>query len=322
MQYRTLGRTNQSVSLMGMGTGGHDPLGLKSGRPEAEMVTLLHRAFDLGINLFDTSPGYGNGRSETILGRALQALPRKDLLVSTKIPLAGSMGGEPPKLMKTADVGPAVDESLQRLQLDHVDIMLIAVADQPEYYDAVVEDLIPELHRQKELGKIRFIGSSEQTRSDGAHTWLQRVLSTDVVDVVMVGHNMINQSARHSIFPTCIADNIGVVNIFTVRNLFWNPTRLKEVLDDLVQRQLLAPDETGDHPALSWLLEEADCETLVEAAYRYAAYTEPVSTVMCGTIKIEELEENIPSIEKGPLPTAAIERLHRTFGHISEAIGN
>jgi L-galactose dehydrogenase len=322
MEYRTLGRTNESVSLVGMGTGGHDPLGLKSGRPEAEMVTLLHRAFDLGINLFDTSPGYGSGRSETILGRALQALPREDLLVSTKIPLAGSMGGEPAKLMKAADVGPAVDESLQRLQLDHVDIMLIAVADQPEYYDTVVDNLIPELQKQKELGKIRFIGSSEQTRSDGAHSWLQRVLSADVVDVVMVGHNMINQSARRVIFPTCSADNIGVVNIFTIRNLFWNPTRLKEVLDDLVRRQLLAPDETGDHPGLDWLLEEAACETLVEAAYRYAAYTKPVSTVMCGTIKIEELEENIPGIEKGPLPTAAIERLHRTFGHIAEAIGN
>ena len=93
MKYRTLGRTNESVSLVGMGTGGHDPLGLKSGRPESEMIALLHRAFDLGINLFDTSPGYGNGRSETILGRALQELPRENLLVSTKIPLAGSMGG-------------------------------------------------------------------------------------------------------------------------------------------------------------------------------------------------------------------------------------
>ena len=322
MKYRTLGRTNESVSLVGMGTGGHDPLGLKSGRPESEMIALLHRAFDLGINLFDTSPGYGNGRSETILGRALQELPRENLLVSTKIPLAGSMGGTAPELMKPSRVGPAVDDSLKRLQLDHVDIMLIAVANQPRFYDPVIEELIPTLQKQKELGKIRFIGSSEQTRSDGAHSWLERVLPTGVADVVMVGHNMINQSARQNVFPACVADNIGVVNIFTVRNLFWNPIRLREVIADLKKDGLLPPQvESDDHP-LSWLVEETDCKSLVEAAYRYAAYTEPVSTVMCGTIKIAELEENIPGIDKGPLPPAAIERLHHTFGHIAEAIGN
>ena len=74
MIYRTLGRTGLEVSVMGMGTGGHDPLGVKSGRAESEMLALLHRAFDLGIRLFDSSPGYGRGHSEQLLGRALASL--------------------------------------------------------------------------------------------------------------------------------------------------------------------------------------------------------------------------------------------------------
>ena len=323
MIYRTLGRTHRRVSLLGMGTGGGvDPLGKVSGRSETEMIALLHRAFDLGINLFDTSPGYGDGRSERILGQALSELPRDEIVVSTKIALAGARPGEPTKLIDRLEVGRSVDASLERLQLDYVDVMLMAVPDQPEYFDRVIEQLIPELLKQKQQGKIRFIGSSEQTRSDGAHAWLERVIPTDLIDVAMVGHNMINQSAQRNVFPLCKNKDIGVINVFTVRNLFWNPTRLQEVISDLKRRRILSEDAVSDDDPLGWLLEEGDCSTLVEAAYRYAAYTEPVSSVMCGTIETAELEENVPSIEKGPLPSAAIARLQRTFGHIDEAIGN
>ena len=133
---------------------------------------------------------------------------------------------------------------------------------------------------------------------------------------------MINQSARRTIFPTCEERNIGVVNIFTVRNLFWNPTRLQKVITDLKRRDLLAADAVADNDPLGWLLEEGDCESLVEAAYRYAAHTQPVSTVMCGTIEVSELEENARTIEKGPLPADILQRLDAIFGHISEPIGN
>ena len=88
MKYRVLGRSGLKVSMIGIATGGLDPLGIKSGRSEAEMRDFLRFAFDCNINLFDTSPGYGNGRSERILGSALKGLPRDELVVSTKIALA------------------------------------------------------------------------------------------------------------------------------------------------------------------------------------------------------------------------------------------
>jgi aryl-alcohol dehydrogenase-like predicted oxidoreductase len=224
--------------------------------------------------------------------------------------------------MRPAEVGPAVEESLRRLQMDYVDVMLMAVADLPEYVETVIEDLIPELVRLKEQGKIRFIGSSEQTRSDGAHCWLQRVLSTELVDVAMVGHNMINQSAQRTVFPICIEKEIGVLNVFTVRNLYWNLKRLQEVIADLKQRGALADDAVDDENPLGWLLEDGECGSLVEAAYRYAAYTKGVTAVMCGTIDVQELKEDVEMIQKGPLSADKIERLRRTFGHIAEPIGN
>ena len=100
MEYRTLGRTGLKVSPLGFGTGGLDPLGIKSGRSKEDMRRLIRHAFDRGINLFDTAPGYGDGRSERILGDALRELPREEVVVSTKIPLASSMPGAPIRVME------------------------------------------------------------------------------------------------------------------------------------------------------------------------------------------------------------------------------
>src|SRR5262245_32520821 len=126
MKYRKLGRTGLQISIMGMGTGGGpDPLGQKSGRPEPEMQRLLHRAFELGINFFDTAPGYME--SEAILGRALQSLPREKVIISTKIALAGGMPGEPMKIMPANEIEPAIEKSLRRLGLETIDLLLMGV---------------------------------------------------------------------------------------------------------------------------------------------------------------------------------------------------
>jgi aryl-alcohol dehydrogenase-like predicted oxidoreductase len=305
-----------------MGTGGHAALGARDGTPEAEMVDFLKWAYDQGINYFDTSPGYGSGRSERILGAAVKEIGRDNAVVSTKIALAGSMPGDPIAFMKRSEIEPAVDESLERLQMDHVDVMLTAVADEPDCFPSVLEALMPELQRMKDKGKIRFIGSSEQTRSDGAHKWLQHALPTGMFDVAMVGHNMLNQSAQRTVFPLCREKNIGVLNIFTVRNLFWSMPRLKEVLADLEARGVIGRDAAGAESPLGWLIEDGECGSLVEAAYRYAAYTPGVTTVMCGTIDRGELEQDIAFMEKGPLPERTLRRLKETFGHIAEPIGN
>ena len=317
METRTLGRTGLDISIMGMGSGGHDPLGQNSGRPVDEMKQLLRRARELGVNYFDTSPGYLE--SEVILGSVLREYPRDEIVVSTKIALAGGHSDNV-VVMKPADVRKSVDASLTRLGLDYIDVMLMAVAG-PEFFSPVVNDHLPVLEQCKREGKIRFIGSSEQTRSDGSHEWLKKILPTGVVDVAMVGHNMINQSAEKTIFPFCVENNIGVLNIFTVRNLFWNPPRLEEVIAELKAQGKLATDAVPEEAPLDWLLTEG-VESIVEAAYRYALHSDGVSAVMCGTIEQAELEENSRFFEKGPLPATLETRLHDLFGQIDDAIGN
>ena len=61
---------------------------------------------------------------------------------------------------------------------------------------------------------------------------------------------------------------------------------------------------------------------MVEAAYRFAAYSEGVSTVMMSTLSIDRLEENVRNIEKGPLAPETVKKLRATFANVAEPVGN
>ena len=319
MIYRTLGRTGLRVSLLGMGTGGPNVLGQRLGRTESEMKALLHRAFDLGVNLFDTAREYMD--SEVILGKALRDLHRADVVVSTKFAavLAVDSGVE---VKTAAEVVATVESSLSRLGLSEIDVVMVGGLLMPENAAPVLEEQVPALERLRRQGKVRHVGSSEASSSDGAHEWLRHALPADVFDVVMVGHNMLNQSASRNVFPACVDRDVGVMNIYTSRSVFSDRRRLREVVADLAARGVVSNEVASDCEPLGWLIESGEAGSLVEAAYRYAAYTEGVSTVMTGTIDPVHLEQNVESVLKGPLSAEATARLRSEFGSVTDPIGN
>jgi aryl-alcohol dehydrogenase-like predicted oxidoreductase len=223
--------------------------------------------------------------------------------------------------MAAADIEPAVERSLQRLQMSHVDLLLVGIAG-PEHYDRFVDEQLPVLLQLKRSGKVRFLGSSEQSRSDGSHEWLKKVLPDGTLDVAMVAHNMINQSAQATVFPTCRRLNLGVINVFTVRKVFSDAARLQQVVRDLKARGVVAADAVSHEAPLGWLLGATGAGSLIEAAYRYAAYTDGVTAVMNGASDIPRLEQNVRSVLKGPLPPGHVERLRGIFGAVAEPVGN
>ena len=81
MKFRTLGRTGLEVSVASLGTGGPSRVGMKTHGDKAKSVGVIHRALELGINLFDTATAY---TSETILGRALKGVGRDEFVIATK----------------------------------------------------------------------------------------------------------------------------------------------------------------------------------------------------------------------------------------------
>ena len=119
MEYRRFGRTELQVSAIALGSGGPNRFGQRTGIPEADIHRLVRHALDLGINLFDTSPGYGD--SELILGRALAGVARDRYHLSTKVVIDDAVAGGHPAPVE--QVIASVEASLRRLGVDHVDVL-------------------------------------------------------------------------------------------------------------------------------------------------------------------------------------------------------
>src|ERR1700757_4757096 len=113
MEYRIYGRTGMSISILGFGCGAAGGLMVR-GAP-ADQERAIGRAIDAGINYFDTAVQYGNGASETNLGRTLKTLKPSGVFVGTKVRLPASDFGR-----IAAAVTESLDGSLARLGMDHV----------------------------------------------------------------------------------------------------------------------------------------------------------------------------------------------------------
>ncbi|WBC15830.1 aldo/keto reductase [Micromonospora sp. WMMA1998] len=151
MQYRTLGRTGVQVSTLALGTMNIGPIG---GTTQAEADALVGAALDAGVNLVDTADVYGNGLSEEMVGRAL-AGRRDDVVLATKAALPmgedrNRRGGSRRWLVT------ALEDSLRRLGVDHVDLFQIHRWD-PTTDD---EETLSALTDLRHAGKIRYFGTS------------------------------------------------------------------------------------------------------------------------------------------------------------------
>ena len=189
MQTTILGRTNLRVSRMGIGGGGPSQLGRRRGISETESADLLRYAFDAGVNCVDSSEAYG---TEPIIRRALEGRNRASIIISTK------------KSTRRKEVTPqtlqqSLDQSLQHLGTDYIDIYhLHGVV--PQDYAYLVAEIYPALQKARDQGKIRFIGVTEMFNEDLDHAMLRRALADDLWDVLMVGFNLLNQTARRAVW--------------------------------------------------------------------------------------------------------------------------
>lgn len=119
MQYRTLGATGLKVSVLSYGASSLGSVFRKI--DPAEGIRTVHTAVDRGINLIDVSPYYGLTKAETVLGQALQDIPRDKVILSSK---AGRYG-ENEFDFSYERIMQSVEESLQRLHTDYLDILLL-----------------------------------------------------------------------------------------------------------------------------------------------------------------------------------------------------
>jgi aryl-alcohol dehydrogenase-like predicted oxidoreductase len=310
MIYRTFGRTGLKVSAAGLGGGGFSRLGLAKGKSETEIVPLIRLALDLGVNIIDTAASYG---TEPVIGRAIKSAPRDSLVITTKASPAQYAAWE---LFTPANVVASIDNSLRLLQTDYLDVLqLHAVV--PQTYEHARDVIYPAVLREKEKGKLRFIGITEAAAFDLDHKMFQRALAEDDIwDTAMVGFNMMHQNARIGVFPETVQKKVGTLIMFAVRGIFAQPERLEQEVRALVADGML-PKWLGDAPdPLGFLVHEGGASSIVDAAYRFVRDELGVDVVLFGTSDPHHLREDIASLTKPPLPAADREQIVTLFSHL------
>jgi L-galactose dehydrogenase len=306
MEYTTLGKTGLRVSVAGLGTGGFSRLGLKSGKTEDQSAQLIHEAVDLGINFIDTAQSYG---TEGVVGRALKTIPRDKVAIATKAQFRGKPLAPPEKVVA------ALDNSLRLMGTDYVDVFNLHGVEADDY-DYALNTIAPTLLKEKEKGKFRHLGITENPIVDFTNAMLKRALNDPVWEVYMVGFHMMHQGARQNVFAQTQKKGIGTLLMFAVRSIFADPPRVAREMKALADAGKVEKWLGESDDPLGFLVHPGGASSMIEAAYRYARHEPGVDVTLFGTGDAAHLKSNVAALLKPPLPQADRDKLTKLFGHL------
>ena len=202
MEYRYLGRSSVQVSSLCLGC-----MNFGSRTEEDESIRIIHEAIDSGINFLDTANVYQRGVSETIVGKALAGGRRDDVVLATK---ASSRMGDGPNDQRSSryHLMRQVEESLKRLQTDHIDLYQLHVMDLSTPFEESMGTL-NDLVRQ---GKIRYFGVSKW-----APAWTVEAVmfchqrGWDTVLTEQPPYNLLDRRIENELIWTCQRHGIGII---------------------------------------------------------------------------------------------------------------
>lgn len=294
MKYRILGKTGLRVSELAMG-------GLfisKFGADRDEACRAIHRALELGVNYIDTAPGYLD--SEEVLGIALKDI-RQPYILSTKL------GGRPQPFNPQDKIAlrRSFDESLKLLGRDHIDILMIHEPDRPGQYDWFTDwdnfhgPVTEFLNELKNEGVIRYTGLGGTTVYELPH-----IINTGEYDVVLTAFNysLLWQEALISVIPAAKQLGMGII--------IGSPLQqgaLSQIYTEQVEKSArwLSPPRREQYKRLYALIHELSI-SITELALRFVISNPDISTVLMGARSTLEVEQNVRSVEAGPLSSEVL----------------
>jgi aryl-alcohol dehydrogenase-like predicted oxidoreductase len=212
MEYRLFGRTGMQVSVLGLGCGGFGGVGsapelFGKGEDSKTAFALMDRAWDAGINYFDTADSYGGGVSETVIGAWLKERKVRDKLVlSTKVFYAIAEGPNDRSLSRR-HILQAVEGSLRRLQTDYLDLYVIMEPDPA----TPVEETLQTMNDLMQAGKVRHIGASNIT----APQLRDSLAASDRLGVhryqsVQNGYSLLERAIEDDVLPLAAQERMAV----------------------------------------------------------------------------------------------------------------
>ena len=304
MEYRRLGRTGLKLSEIGLG--GWLTFGDSVGESDADRI--IRRAFDLGINFYDTANVYATGESERIMGQALSQFPREEIILATKV--RGRMWPGPlGEGLSRKHIISAVDHSLKRLGVDYIDLYQIHWPDAETPIEETLQALSDLVHQ----GKVLYVGCSNFTAVE-----LQDALDLAEeyglvrMDSVQPHYNMIFRGPEDSLLPLCAEEAIGVVVYSPLaqgllsgryhKGYKPHPGERPHTNEHFGKAYLTAPNlkVVGELAEMA----KQSGHTLAQYALAWILRRPEITSVIVGASKIEHIEDNarasgyaIPDVE-------------------------
>jgi len=201
MERKVIESLNMEVPRIGLGAwaiGGW----MWGGTDEKESIRTIRAAIERGVNLIDTAPIYGFGRSEEIVGRAIREHGRReDIILSTKVGLEWSDAGIY-RNSSRARIMKEIDDSLRRLQTDYIDIYFVHWPD----LDTPFEETATALNDLFRARKIRAIGVSNYSPKQ-----MDAFRTAAPLQIVQPPYNLFERGIEHDVLPYCRVNNIATM---------------------------------------------------------------------------------------------------------------
>lgn len=286
MRRRPFGNTDMQVSEIGLGAWqlANPDWGVSD---KAEALRIVQTALEAGCNFFDTAPGYGGGRSEELLGQGLKSV-RKDVILCTKFGHTADGRSD----WRVEAIRPSLEASMQRLQTDHLDIVLMHNPPR-EMMDGRVSAHYEEFERLKAEGLIRAYGVSLDWRAD-----LELVLDTTKSQAAEVFFNALYQETLPA-YPKAQSQGMGLI-IKVPLDSGWlsGKYRANHKFDGV--RDRWSPEVLARRSALveKFAALIPDSRSMAHAALQFVLAQPQVSTVIPGAKSVEQALDNFTAADK------------------------
>ena len=312
MKTRTLGMTGLQISEVGLGAFPISGMWQRpdgsdfgwTGTDDQESIALIHRSEELGINLIDTAEGYGDGHSEVLTGKALK--DRRDRwVVATKVqPNQGIDADTPDEVAVRQRIIAACEGSLQRLQMETIDLYQLHAIPH-EWAMPVVMETLAQL---KTAGKIRWYGISTNNRAA-----IDKLRAFGPIHVLQIGYNLLERSAD-ALLNWAKAEDIGtLIRVPLAKGMlsgkYSGSGATNMPKDDLRYERFNRPetvDGLSKLPQLSFLA--TPDRSMVQAALRFVLDHRGVTSVIAGAKNRRQIEENAAASDIPALTDAELAR--------------
>jgi aryl-alcohol dehydrogenase-like predicted oxidoreductase len=298
MQYARLGNSGLIVSRLAFGamTFGSDtgPMGAvwKTGQQEAE--SLVNRAFQAGINFFDTADSYSGGQSETMLGKALGSR-RKDVVVSTKI---GFRFQE-----SVLDAGASfryivnsAEQSLRRLGTDYLDLLSIHKFDPFTPFEESARALDNLVTR----GLVRYVGFSNFSAWHAAKfLGIQKQMGHSPFIAAQMYYSLVGRDIEHEVIPFCVDAGIGIAVWSPLASGFLSGRYTRQDPSGgrgrMANLDFLPLDKEKGYDLVEKMrdIAEGHRSTVAQVALAWLLAKPYVSTILLGASRMAQLEDNL-----------------------------